>query len=90
MMSEPTDDFETALAELERIVAALDSDELGLDEAIALFEEGISHVRAANRLLERTQGKVEELISESTGELERVEFRPPEQTAPPAGDEDES
>lgn len=77
MMPEPLDDFETALAELERIVAALDSDELGLDEAIALFEEGIGHVRAANRLLERTQGRVEELISESTGDLREVEFRPP-------------
>lgn len=90
MMSEPPDDFEAALAELERIVAALDSDELGLDEAIALFEEGISHVRAANRLLERTQGKVEELITESTGELGRVEFRPPEQADSRDGDEDES
>jgi len=85
MMSEPLEDFETALAELERIVAALDSDELGLDEAIALFEEGIGHVRAANQLLERTQGKVEELISESTGELSAVEFRPPDQTDEPDG-----
>ena len=79
MMSEPLEDFESALAELERIVSALDSDELGLDEAIALFEAGIRHVQTANKLLERTRGRVEELISESTGELSAVEFRPPDQ-----------
>ena len=61
MMPEPLDDFETRLVELERIVTALDSDEIGLDEAMALFEEGILHVRAANQLLEETRGKVEEL-----------------------------
>ena len=77
-MAEPLDDFETALAELERIVAALDSDEIGLDEAMALFEEGILHVSAANRLLEETRGKVEELITESTGELRETAFAPPE------------
>lgn len=80
MMPEPPDDFDKALAELERIVAALDSDELGLDEAMALFEEGIRHVRAANRLLEETRGRVEELITRSTGELDEVEFSPPEPT----------
>jgi exodeoxyribonuclease VII small subunit len=78
MMPEPLDDFETALAELERIVAALDSDEIGLDEAMALFEEGILHVNAANRLLEETRGKVEELITKSTGEPNEVEFDPSE------------
>lgn len=79
-MPEPVDEFEKALAELERIVAALDSDELGLDEAMALFEEGITHVRAANQLLEETRGRVEELITRSTGELDEVELGPPEPT----------
>lgn len=90
MMPEPVDDFETRLAELERIVAALDSDGIGLDEAMALFEEGILHVRAANRLLEETRGKVEELITQSTGELEEVELSPPEPTDDPDGDGDRS
>jgi exodeoxyribonuclease VII small subunit len=84
------DDFEKALAELERIVAALDSDELGLDEAMALFEEGILHVRAANLLLEETRGKVEELITQSTGELSEVEFSPPEPEDESDGDGDRS
>ncbi len=89
-MPEPMDDFEKALAELERIVAALDSDELGLDEAMALFEEGILHVRAANLLLEETRGKVEELITQSTGELSEVEFSPPEPEDESDGDGDRS
>lgn len=90
MMPEPVDDFEKALAELERIVAALDSDELGLDEAMALFEEGILHVREANRLLEETRGRVEELITQSTGEMSEVEFSPPEPADDSDGDGDRS
>ena len=71
-------------------MAALDSDELGLDEAMALFEEGILHVRAANRLLEETRGRVEELITQSTGELSEVEFNPPESGDDSDGDGDRS
>lgn len=33
-------DFEAALQELERVVAALEEQELALEEAIALFESG--------------------------------------------------
>lgn len=79
-MPEPVEDFEKALAELERIVVALDSDELGLDEALALFEEGMRHVRAANQLLEETRGRVEELITRSTGQPDEVKFSPAEHT----------
>ncbi|MCY3699715.1 MAG: exodeoxyribonuclease VII small subunit [Gemmatimonadetes bacterium] len=63
-------EFETAIRELERIVARLDREGIGLDEAIALFEQGIERLGEARRWLETASGRVEELIASSTGRLE--------------------
>lgn len=76
-MSDPASDFETALAELERIVRALDRDELDLEEALALFEAGMGHLRVATRLLAAAKGSVEELIESASGDLEAIGFEPP-------------
>ncbi len=76
MTDEPLADFESALEELERIVTELDSDQVGLDDAMALFESGIANLRAATKLLDEARGRVEELITESTGELRAAEFDP--------------
>lgn len=67
-------DFEATMAELERIVVALDREELDLDEALRLFEEGVRHVRRANRLLEDVRGRIEELIETSSGEMRAQEL----------------
>lgn len=63
-------EFETAIQELERIVARLDREGIGLDEAIILFEQGIERLGEARRWLETASGRVEELIASSTGRLE--------------------
>jgi len=63
-------DFERTLEELEEIARALDRDDLGLDEAIALFERGISRLRAANEWLETASGRVEEIIASASGRPE--------------------
>lgn len=63
-------DFEETLEELEEIARALDRDDLGLDEAIALFERGIARLREANEWLETASGRVEEIIATSSGRLE--------------------
>lgn len=80
-MSEPVVDFETALEELESILRALDRDELGLDEALDLFERGVAHLRTANRLLAEARGTVEALIEEASGDLRTVDFEPAEGSA---------
>ena len=71
-MSEPSRDFEfeTAIQELEEIVSRLDREGIGLDEAIALFEQGIERLGAARHWLETASGRVEDLIASSTGKLE--------------------
>ena len=71
-MSEPSTEFEfeKAMRELEQIVARLDREGVGLDEAIALFEQGIERLGEARHWLETASGRVEELIASSTGRLE--------------------
>lgn len=76
MSGDDRPDFETALSELERIVRALDRDELRLDEAMELFRDGVEHLRTANRLLDEAEGRVQELIRDASDELAAVEFDP--------------
>ena len=73
------------LKRIEEIVAALDSDSLGLDEALALFEEGVGHLRLAQEILATAELRVEELIGQGGGEVR--EFRPPGQGARDDGDD---
>jgi exodeoxyribonuclease VII small subunit len=47
---------------IEEIVRRLDSDSLGLDDALALFEEGVGHLASAREILARTELRIEELI----------------------------
>jgi exodeoxyribonuclease VII small subunit len=56
--------LEDRLKRLEEIVAELESEELGLDEALALFEEGVTHVKEAESTLAAAELRVEELLEE--------------------------
>jgi exodeoxyribonuclease VII small subunit len=51
--------FEESLAELEKIVAELESGKLGLSEALERYEQGVKHLRGCQDLLERAERKVE-------------------------------
>ena len=73
-------DFEAALDELEEIVRRLDREELRLDEALALFEDGVARLRTASRLLDEARGRVEEVVGEAADELQTVDFELPEES----------
>lgn len=75
---EAPSDFESALEELESIVERLDREELELDQALELFEEGVARLRTATSLLDDARGKVEELIEDASGELSTVDFDLPD------------
>ena len=61
--------LEKRIRRLEAIVGALDSDSLELEQALALFEEGVGHVRRAQEILAEAELKVEELIGRDGEEL---------------------
>ena len=59
--------FEKNLIRLEEIVAELESDELELDGALRLFEEGIERLREASADLARAESRVALLVEQSDG-----------------------
>lgn len=73
--------FEDLIEELERIVERLGADDLELDEALGLFERGVGCLRDAGRLLDATEGRVEELIESAAGDFEAIGFEVPDRDA---------
>jgi exodeoxyribonuclease VII small subunit len=50
---------------LQRIVADLEREDIELEEAMRLFEEGVAHLRAAQELVSTTELRVERLLEEN-------------------------
>jgi exodeoxyribonuclease VII small subunit len=57
------------LARLEEIVRRLEADDVELDAALALFEEGVTRLRAARERLAAADLKVQTVLEEADGEL---------------------
>jgi exodeoxyribonuclease VII small subunit len=68
-MSDTTQDFETALAELESIVTKLEQGDLALEQSLSLFERGVQLSRFCHTRLEDAERRIEILT-------ERGEVRP--------------
>jgi exodeoxyribonuclease VII small subunit len=67
--------FEESLARLEAIVDALDGDDLALDDALRLFEEGVERLRTATALLATAEAQVKLLVEQADGALSLEPFR---------------
>jgi len=59
--------FEENLARLEAIATALDRDDLSLEQALALFEEGITKLKDASAELAKAEGRVRQLVEKAEG-----------------------
>ena len=57
------------LARLEDIVRKLEADDVELDAALALFEEGVARLRAARERLAAADLTVQTVLAEADGEL---------------------
>ncbi len=57
--------LETRLGRLDEIVSTLEGGEVELERGLALFEEGVRHIREAEALLARAELRVEELVGEA-------------------------
>ena len=66
--------FEKALADLENIVQRLDENDLSLDEALSLFEEGIKLSRFCSQKLDAVENKVEILLKNGEGNIQKEPF----------------
>ena len=62
--------FEEAMKQLEETVKKLESGETTLDEAMELFEKGVSLSKTCQKLLSEAQLKVTKLIAENDSEVD--------------------
>lgn len=66
--------FESNIARLEEIVDALESEELALDEALRLFEEGVARLREAGAVLGEAERAVQVLVEQADGTFATTEL----------------
>jgi len=59
--------YERDLARLDEIIAALERNELELDRAIELFEEGVARLRTASESLSKAEAQVKRLVEQADG-----------------------
>jgi exodeoxyribonuclease VII small subunit len=67
-MAQPTD-FGAVLARLEKIVRQLESEDLDLDGALKLFEEGVERLREARDRLAAAELKVKQVLTDQAGHV---------------------
>jgi len=66
--------YEKSLRRLDEIMAQLESEQVGLDASLKLFEEGVELLRTASAELEKAETKVQLLIEKSQGGFELREM----------------
>ena len=67
--------FEERLARLEAIAAELEREGSDLARALALFDEGIEHLRAATDDLANAEARVQRLIERADGTFDVTDAR---------------
>jgi exodeoxyribonuclease VII small subunit len=67
--------FEQRLARLESIVAQLEHEGVDLADALALFDEGVEHLRAATADLAKAEATVHRLVERADGTFDVVDRR---------------
>ena len=61
-MTESNPTLEQRLDRLDEIVRTLERDDLDLEKALQLFEEGVGHLRHAQELLTNAELRIERLL----------------------------
>lgn len=79
--------FEQATARLEEIDALMNNPETGLEETIALMEEGTKLIRRSRSMLQAAELKIQQLENPEAEEPETPRARAPRRT--PAATDDE-
>jgi exodeoxyribonuclease VII small subunit len=59
--------FDAVVARLRAVVEKLETGQLGLEEALAVYEQGVALARRGHQLLDAAEKKVELLVSASGG-----------------------
>jgi len=68
-MPEKKPTLQDDLKRLEEIVRALEAEDLDLDKAITLFEEGVKRLRTAREQLGAVEQRVQKVLEQAGGDL---------------------
>ncbi|WP_337170482.1 exodeoxyribonuclease VII small subunit [Gemmatimonas aurantiaca] len=66
--------FEQSLTRLEDIVRELERQDLSLEQALRLFEEGVGHLRSAGTALQAVDAQVQLLVEAADGSFSVEDF----------------
>jgi len=67
-MAESVETLERRLVRLDSIVAELERENLELEQALALFEEGVGHLRASEQAIRAAELRIDQLLEDAAGE----------------------
>jgi exodeoxyribonuclease VII small subunit len=73
-MSEPAPSLADELRRLEEIVRRLEREDGDLDQALALFEEGVARLRAARERLGAAELRVKKVLEDAEGTLRATDL----------------
>jgi exodeoxyribonuclease VII small subunit len=66
--------FEEAYEELEKIIKALETGAISLDESLEHYERGVKALKTCHGILDEAEKRIEILIRDSQGELRTEPF----------------
>lgn len=66
--------YEQALARLEQIIRAMESDKIPLEDSLRMYEEGVAIVRRLSAELDEAERKIKILQQNAQGEIVAVDF----------------
>jgi exodeoxyribonuclease VII small subunit len=67
MAKEKPQTFEESVAQLEQIVAAIESGQIGLEESLAKYEQGMALVKRCRGILDSAEKRIEQLTETKDG-----------------------
>lgn len=68
-MSQDNPSFRNEIERLEKIVRSLEGDDLDLDQALDLFQEGVGRLKTARDLLAKSEFTVQRVLEENDGAI---------------------
>ncbi len=63
----PKPTFEAAVTQLEQIVAAIESGQIGLEESLVKYEQGMELVKRCRGILDNAEKRIEQLTATPEG-----------------------
>ena len=66
--------FEDALKKLEKIVDSLESGDIGLDDSLKKYEEGMKLLKFCTGKLDEVEKKIEVLVKDKSGKMTTKDF----------------